>query len=135
MSRSCQSFIAFGCIAAFLMAAGCSSQPTIVPSYGPRPATDPGAVKLLDEPPAKYQILGVVETSENLKWGKAAQIDPVLDTLKTKAAELGANALLLDAKGSAVKATGMYRSKSYEVPIDKVPATKAMATAIWVIDE
>jgi len=122
-----------GCLG--VLAAGGCSQPTIVPSYGPRPATDPGSIEILTEQPSKYQILGVVETTQNLVWGKSAQIDPVMDTLKTKAAAVGANALLLEAKGTDVKATGMYRSRTYQVPIDKVPATKAMATAIYVIED
>lgn len=135
MSQSRQSSILLALLCVVLLgSAGCASQPTVIPSSGPRPPTDPGSLAILEKEPSKYQVLGVVVATDNLIWGKGAQIDPVMDTLKTKAAELGANALLLQAEGAGLKATGMYRSKSYQVPIDKIPATKAMATAIWVID-
>ncbi len=135
MSSLTPSGVTFALVSVLLfLPAGCAPSPVIIPSAGPRPPTEPGAVQILTKPPAKYQILGVVETTQNLRWGPDAQIDPAMDTLKTKAAALGATGLLLEAKGSTNKAVGMYRSRTYEVPIARSPAMKAMATAVYIID-
>ena len=117
-------------LVAFLLA-GCGS--TVVPSTGPRKPTQAWEVQILESKPSKYEVLGVVETTENLKWGDNATVDPVMNDLKKKAAALGATGLLLDAEGSSVRATGMYNGKAFQIPIDKVPATKAMATAVYVV--
>ncbi|QOV89306.1 hypothetical protein [Humisphaera borealis] len=109
---------------------GCGS--TIVPTT-PHAPTEASAVQILEAAPSKYEVLGIVETTESLKWGEYASIEPVMTALKKKAAALGATGLLLDAAGAPVKATGMYNGKAFQVPIDGLPATKAMATAVYIV--
>jgi hypothetical protein len=117
--------------ALLFMIGGCGSQ--VVPSAGPRPPTQSWEVQILQNRPSKYEILGVVETTENLKLGPNATADEAFNALKKKAAALGATGLLLEAEAAPIRATVMYNGRSFQVPIDKSPATKAMATAVYII--
>lgn len=118
---------------ALLLAVGGCGGSKVLPTSGPRNATKSWEVQILEDKPSAYEILGVVETTENLGWDKNASAETVVNALKKKAAALGATGLLMEAEGSAVRAAGMYNGKMFQIPIDKVPATKAMATAVYIV--
>lgn len=112
------------------LTAGCA--PTIVPSTGPRPATNPSSVALYQDPPSKYEELGIVRTDASFEWEEVGQMQKVIDELKQKAAALGANGLLLQVPEIRLRAVGTYDEEPYTIPIDKAKSRNAMATAIYV---
>jgi len=80
-------------VASFLLN-GCAS-PKLVPAQSHAPS-DPASVMLYQQPPPKkYEVLGKVEITENLRWQDNGDVSPVVEEMKTKAAQLGANGLLL----------------------------------------
>lgn len=114
-----------------LMLIGCAS--TIVPSSGPRMPTAPSSVALYQDPPSKYEELGIIKTDGTFVWDQVGQMQGVIDELKVKAAALGANGLLLQVPEYRLKATGTYNEEHYQVPIDRTQKRNAMATAIFVL--
>ncbi len=110
----------------------CGCGPTVVPSAGPRPPGDPAAVALFQEPPSKYEVLGIVRTDGTFEWEGSGQIESVIDQLKAKAAALGANGLLLQVPEYRLRAVGTYDEEPYTLPIEKGKTRSALATAIYV---
>ena len=113
-----------------LLIASCA--PTVVPSSGPRPATNPASVALYQDPPSKYEDLGVIRTEGAFEWEEVGQMQKVIDELKAKAAALGGNGVLLQVPEYRLRAVGTYDEEPYTVPIDKAKTRNAMATAIYV---
>jgi len=77
----------------------------------PRAATDPSIVKIYLEPPEKYETLGTVEASKGggsaLKRQKIQ--DKIINKLKTMAAKMGANGVLLNtSEDKAIGTSGGY---------------------------
>ena len=123
-----------GC-ALFVLSAlvGCQG-PTVLPPSGTHPPTDPETIILYQKQPAKYERLGVVTTTQKPEWGEWADFSSTVDELRAKAAEMGANGLLLSIDGgTGVMATGNFRGQPYQLPVDRVPPTRAVATAIYVL--
>src|SRR5690349_20734689 len=132
--RSC-CFVALVSVVALL----CGCAPEVLPAQSHSPS-DPESVKLYQKAPAKYEKLGMVETTQNVKFQADATVDPAVDSLKAQAATMGANGLLLqvdaDQNGQKpVLATGMYHGQSYQFPVKAKPVKTAMATAIYVVKE
>lgn len=117
-------------VASCVLLTGCA--PTVVPSAGPRPATQPTSVELFQEQPSKYEVLGIVQTDKTFEWDGAAGIEKVIDELKAKAAALGANGLLLQVPEYRMRVVGNYDEVSYTLPIEKGKNRSALATAIYV---
>ena len=121
-------------VASFLLH-GCAS-PKVVPAQSHSPS-DPAAITLYQQPPAKnYEVLGKVEVTENLKWQDNGDVTPVVEELKSKAAQLGANGLLLTidpaAEPDARLVGGNYQGKLYQFPFRDLPQRTAYARAIYV---
>lgn len=113
-----------------LSTAGCA--PKVVPTTGPRPPTDPASIAILQDPPGKYEVLGIVRTDNSFEWDEIGEMQKTIDELKQKAAALGANGLLLEVPEYRLKAVGTYNEVPYNVPVDRAKTRNAMATAIWV---
>lgn len=92
-------------LSATLLAACASGSSILVGT--PRPAIDPGLVRIYTSPPRKYEEVAVIEASSrnSLAFGAQAQTDKVIERLKAAAAALGANGVLLDDLGKAGGAT------------------------------
>ena len=121
-------------VASFLLY-GCAG-PKVVPAQS-HPASDPASVMLHQQPPPKkYEVLGKVEVTENLKWQDNGDVTPVVEEMKAKAAQLGANGLLLtidpSAEPDARLVGGNYQGKLYHFPFRDLPQRTAYARAIYV---
>jgi len=76
----------------------CASGSTIVTGTTRTPL-DPSQVKLYLELPAKYEIIGIVNASSDAGWTEQGSQDYAVQELKTQAAKLGANGVLLETTG------------------------------------
>jgi len=108
---------------------GCA--PTVVPASS-HAASHPSLVALYQDPPSRYEDLGIIKTDGTFVWDQVGQMQGVIEELKAKAAALGANGLLLQVPEYRLKATGTYNEEHYQIPIDRTPVRAAMATAIFV---
>lgn len=92
---------AVGAALVFAMLAGCATSYVLV---GQRhPAISPDQVRVLLEPPAQYQTIALLQTSDMAGrpcFTAQCKTDKVMDRLKDQAAKLGANAILLEGFGS-----------------------------------
>ena len=115
--------------------AGC--QPHQLPPAGERPRTEPAQIKLYTKAPEKYEMLGLVESAENLKWSEGSDVTPLIDDLRARAAATGANGLLLvvdsDEVPNLVRILGRYQKTFYEIPFQTKPTKRAVAKAIYVM--
>ncbi len=88
-----------GLLAAFLMAGCATSSSRLV---GPaRPPISPDAVRIYKAPPAKYQEIAVLDATggTNFFHGTPASEAEAIERLKTEAAKVGANGVLLTLVG------------------------------------
>lgn len=89
-------------VCASTLLGGCSTTSRIVVGQA-RPAIDPAQVRIYLKPPAKYEEIAVIEASSraSMAFGDQAQTEKVLERLRTEAAALGANGVLLKDIGEA----------------------------------
>lgn len=64
-----------------------------------RPAIDPNDVKLYLEPPLEYETIGIVEASSEVEFSSQAAQDRAIQELKSQAAKIGANGVLITNTG------------------------------------
>jgi len=125
-------------VLAALVCSACSSSPEIVPSSGPRDATSPEQVEIYPKAPAKYEDLGPVTVTgaEGATWDHKGDATQGIEILKRKAAERGANGLLLKLKEGEYEQLVLagYKGEYYQVPIKGKPPT-AIVEAIYVIEK
>jgi hypothetical protein len=130
--------VLFSVLALIAMAAGCASEPKVVPSSGPRPATSAQLVKFYQKAPQRYEMLGkiTVTREEGAKWDQRGDANAAFENARAKAAALGANGLLLAAnKGEYdALATAGHHGTFYQVPIKGRPPV-GMFQAIYVLEE
>ncbi len=82
--------------ALFLLGAliGCTTSSSIVTGTI-RPAISPDEVSLYLEPPSEYETIGIVEASSDVGFSSQAAVDRAINRLKSRAARIGANGVLL----------------------------------------
>ena len=73
---------------------GCATGSSIVTGKV-RPAISPSAVKIYLDPPSQYETIGIVEASSDVEFSTQAAQDRVINELKSQAAKIGANGVLL----------------------------------------
>jgi hypothetical protein len=124
-------------IALIAVLGGCASH-TVVPSSGPRSATKPDRVKIYQDYPKRYELLGIIAlpVTPDERWDERGDANPGFDHLKAAAAALGANGLLLarDIAPNDVLVTAGYHGAMYQVPIRSTPKS-VVAAAIYVLGE
>jgi hypothetical protein len=117
--------------------AGCAS-PEIVPSSGPRPPTAPQQVKVFQKAPAKYELLGpvAITAQPGATWDEKGNATAGFDRMRSAAAALGANGLLLAADPGTYDrmVTVGDAGKFYQVAVRGRPPT-AVGHAIFVLKE
>src|SRR5215213_1173890 len=122
---------------AALLLAGCSSQPEIVPTSGPRPPTSAEQVQIYQKEPKRYERLGALSVSrdEGASWDERGDATAGFDILKRKAAALGANGLLLmsaDPAANNKRITAGYHGEYFQIPVTRTSPPQGMAQAIYV---
>ena len=119
-----------------MMMVGCESQ--VVPSTGTRQPTDPSTVKIYQDAPKQYEVLGTVELSVggDIRWDERGDAAPGFEKLQAKAAALGANGLLLKVEQTNnASVTAGYKGSYYQVPLRLGTPNTAVAKAIYVLKE
>ncbi len=73
---------------------GCTTSSSIVTGTV-RPAISPEEVRLYLEPPSRYETIGIVEASSDVGFSSQMAVDRAVNRLKSRAARIGANGVLL----------------------------------------
>lgn len=113
---------------ATLVLAGCASGSAIV-TGNVRPAVVPQQVSLYLEPPAAFEVIGLVNASSDAGMTEQGSMDYAVEELKRQAAKLGANGVLLVSSGE--KTSGFVTGEYYAVP---VTAKTVQGKAIFVTE-
>lgn len=82
--------------------AGCADSSAIITGQA-HPATTPDRVQVYLQPPSKkYEVIGLVSASNKNKTGftRQGKTDAAIRAIKEKAAEIGANGVILQAQGT-----------------------------------
>lgn len=104
MQRVCRSFFI---LAAVLFLAGCATGSLLLTGTA-RPAIKPEQVKIYLEPPASYEVVGMIEASSEMGINRQTSQGYAIDYMKQKAAEVGANGLLITSKGRSGTSSGTF---------------------------
>lgn len=96
----------------------CASGSSIVTGI-PRPAIAPEHVKLYLEPPADFEVIGLVSASSDAGWTEQGSLDYAIAELKKQAGKLGANGVLVVSSGETTSAMvfGQGTGSVYSVPV------------------
>jgi hypothetical protein len=81
-----------------LMLVGCASS-TVLMVGAAHPRVAPETVKVYATAPAHYEVIAIVNAHSNSGWSDQGKLDNALDELKSQAAKLGANGLLIAGQG------------------------------------
>jgi hypothetical protein len=101
----------------FLAIAGCVEGTAVVTGQK-RPAISPAQVQLYVEPPkSSYEVIALVNASSASGWTDQQSIDYAIDELKSQAAALGANGVILGQPGS--KVGGFVMIEEMAIPYDE----------------
>jgi uncharacterized protein YbjQ (UPF0145 family) len=112
---------------------GCATGSSIVTGKA-IPATSLRAVKIYIDPPSQYETIGLVEASSDVELSTQAAQDRAINELKSQAAKIGANGVLLMTAGD--KSGGMVGFYSGGIFYAGTTDTKiAQGRAIFVIQE
>lgn len=84
-----------------LILASCATGSVIITGTV-RPAIDSSEVRILLNPPLRYETIGIVEASSAIEFSRQAAQDRVMDELRRQAARIGANGVLLISTGENV---------------------------------
>ena len=98
-----------------------------------RPAISASEVKLYLEPPTEYETVGIVNASGDVEFSEQAAQNRVLNKLKSQAAKVGANGMLLfSTETKSVETDFLIGGVFYPISTKKIAA---QAKAIYVIKE
>ena len=88
-------------------------------------------VKLYLEPPASFEVIGLVSASSDAGWTEQGSVDYAIEELKKQAAKLGANGVLLVSSGEKTTTVvgGYNTGYVYAIP---VTAKTVQGRAIFV---
>ena len=118
----------------FTVLFGCVTGSSIITGMT-RPAINPSDVKIYLDPPEQYESIGIIEVSSEILFSRQAAQNKVVDELKSRAAKVGANGVLLTNTGSqSVGIVGYHSNRTFygESSGDKLIA---QGRAIYVIQE
>lgn len=94
-----------------LMLAGCATGSALVTGTQ-RPATSPESVKILLDPPAQYETIGIVSAEAYDTGSDQTTQDNAVAEIKSQAAKVGANAVILIDIGDRTVASASYNRYS-----------------------
>jgi uncharacterized protein YbjQ (UPF0145 family) len=112
---------------------GCATGSTIITGEA-RPPIDLNEVKIYLDPPSQYETIGLIEASSDVEMSRQAAQDRVINELKTRAAKIGANGVLLINSGNTTSVTtGVYSNGFFYS--SKSNTITGQGRAIYVIRE
>ena len=127
-------------LTAALMLSGCAGSSKVMVGQA-RPPIDPSQVRIYTSVPPGSQEIAQIESSSAIGFGTQGQTDSAVTRLKTEAAALGANGVVLMGVGSSGSSGGgvsvgggSWGSSSYGGVGIGIPTQqkKAVGVAIWV---
>ncbi len=104
----------FSHAAVAFLTVGCASGSAIVTGT-PRAPITPEQVTIYTEPPADFEVIGLVNASSDAGWTEQGSVNYAIRELKKQAAKLGANGVLLVSSGDVT--TGAVRVGNVDVPV------------------
>jgi hypothetical protein len=116
-------------ILVLLVLGGCASGSAIV-TGAVRAPLKPEQVTIYLEPPAEFETIGLVNASSDAGWTEQGSVDYAIQELKSQAAKLGANGVLLVSSGDRTTTTYVM-SGTVLVPVP-VTAKAVQGRAIFV---
>ena len=120
-------FIIFGVLLLTILFSCSTAEGTALVTGKERAAISPDKVVIYAEPPAKYEVIGIVTASSDSGWTEQEDLNYAIEELKKQAAKIGANGVLLEnvrtAESGGVISYGVY------VPIS---AKEVSGKAIYV---
>lgn len=96
---------------AAMLALGACATATVVPVGNARAPIDPSQVRVYAQPPAHYEVLGILSGDSGIEGTSQNGVSDVVKKLKEQAAKLGANGVLLGKMGQ--KYSGSIGGSSY----------------------
>lgn len=112
-----------------LAIAACASGSAIV-TGNTRPPIATEQVKIYLEPPAEFEVIGLVNASSDAGWTEQGSLDYAVKELKKQAAKLGANGVLIMSSGETTSTIVSGQGKAaYAIP---VTAKTVQGKAIFV---
>lgn len=99
-------------VPAVLTIAGCATGSAIV-TGNTREPVEPEQVRIYLEPPAAFEVIGLVNASSSAGWTEQESMDYAIKELKNQAAKLGANGVLLESSGEKTRSYVGGYSKAY----------------------
>ena len=112
---------------------GCATGSTIITGQV-RPAIDPSEVRIYLDPPAQFETIGIIEASSDVEFSRQSAQDRVINELRTRAAKIGANGILLSGTGTESSSAGGFFIDNYFYATTTTTIT-AQGRAIFVINE
>ena len=131
--RKNQAFKTIAIIFFCAVLSGCAAGSSII-TGNIRPAISKSEVKIYIDPPAQYETIGIVEASSDVEFSRQSAQDRAINHLKSRAAKMGANGVLLTNTGSQTSGTTGYYLDGifYGGTSDKIIA---QGRTIYVIQE
>ena len=117
-----------------LVVAGCTSGSTII-TGNIRTAIEPSEIRIYLDPPAKFETIGLLEATSEVGFSRQAAQDRVIEELKTRAAKIGANGVLLIDTGATAKSSVGYVPSSGYFYSTSTDYLSARGRAILVIND
>lgn len=122
-----------------LFLVSCASH-QIVPTTSTHPPTTPEQVRVYQDGPKKYEVLGEItlEITPDLQWDEKGEATKAFNIMRERAADLGATGIITDPDLSEAtnQAIAGYQGQFYKVQIHHGPNTVySIAQAIYVIEE
>lgn len=115
--------------AMFLVA--CTSAGSAIVTGKARPPVPKELVQIYLEPPADYEVIGLVESIGYVGMTDQSRMNRAIEELKERAGKIGANGVLLEATGNAAGATVGTINNGLLVAASARHKT-ASGKAIWV---
>ena len=100
------------CLAAMLLIGGCASGSSIVTGQKRAPI-DPAQVKVLLQMPPNHEVIGLVQSKSMGGMTEQDRQNYALDELKKQAADIGANAVVLNTAGEEVTTGATFIPQPY----------------------
>ncbi len=133
LTRNIRKFKTITVFTAFVLLFGCATGSSIITGTK-LPAINPSEVTIYLDPPADYENIGIIEVSSEVGFSRQKAQDRAMEALKSRAAKVGANGVLLTNTGSQTVGTAGYYSNGiyFGGSSDKI---LAQGRAIYVIKE
>lgn len=113
-----------------LVSTACASG-TVIVTGTTRPAVAPETVRLYADPPADYEVIGLVSASSDAGWTEQGDVNHAIAELKRQAAKLGANGVLITSTGDRASAVLVPQANGSVVSVP-VTAKTIQGRAIFV---